>query len=164
MKHILGTLACFLFIYSHSQIVTIGDLEKKSILETHNIERRSLNIPDLQWSDHLEKLSQQWALKLAKEDRDIYHSHNDQFGENISYFFPIPDNYGIEYGVQLWNEEKEFFKYGKKNKLSEVGHYTQVIWSTTTEVGCGCAKGKSGAYFFVCKYNPPGNYTGVNPY
>ena len=164
MRHILGIFACFQLIYSHSQIVTIGEIEKTAILESHNTERRALNIPDLKWSDQLSKLSQQWALKLAKEDRDIYHSHDDQFGENISYFFPIPDKYGIEYGVQLWNEEKKFYTYGKKNKLSEVGHYTQVIWSTTTEVGCGCARGKSGAYFFVCKYNPPGNYIGVNPY
>ena len=137
MRHILGIFACFQLIYSHSQIVTIGEIEKTAILESHNTERRALNILDLKWSDQLSKLSQQWALKLAKEDRDIYHSHDDQFGENISYFFSIPDKYGIEYGVQLWNEEKKFYTYGKKNKLSEVGHYTQVIWwLRKREIGC----------------------------
>ncbi|MBO4329990.1 MAG: hypothetical protein J5820_05070, partial [Rhodocyclaceae bacterium] len=36
------------------------------------------------------------------------------------------------------------------------GHYTQMVWNTTTEIGCGY-KVCSGAIQMVCNYNPPGN-------
>jgi pathogenesis-related protein 1 len=39
-----------------------------------------------------------------------------------------------------------------------------VIWKNTTQVGCGCAVSQSGAFFFVCNYDPPGNYIGQKPY
>jgi len=39
------------------------------------------------------------------------------------------------------------------------GHYTQMVWKNTKEVGCGFA-GSS----LVCRYSPPGNYFGQKPY
>ncbi|MBK9527127.1 MAG: hypothetical protein IPO41_02100 [Acidobacteria bacterium] len=37
-------------------------------------------------------------------------------------------------------------------------HFTQVVWSTTTKVGCGKARTADGMTdFVVCDYSPPGN-------
>ena len=53
------------------------------------------------------------------------------------------------------------------------GHYTQVVWRTTTKVGCAMAtcsvNSPWGAAFptwdfFVCDYEPPGNWVGEKPY
>ncbi len=52
------------------------------------------------------------------------------------------------------------------------GHYTQVVWRDSTELGCGMANctvnnpfGGSGPWqLWVCNYNPPGNYVGMKPY
>jgi hypothetical protein len=35
------------------------------------------------------------------------------------------------------------------------GHFTQIVWVATTELGCGVAQCSGGA-FYVCQYNPPG--------
>jgi hypothetical protein len=43
------------------------------------------------------------------------------------------------------------------------GHYTQVVWSGTRELGCGVARSPS-REIWVCNYNPPGNYIGQRPY
>ena len=53
------------------------------------------------------------------------------------------------------------------------GHYTQVVWASTTKLGCGfktCTTGSPfGAsyptwHYIVCNYSPPGNYIGEWPY
>jgi hypothetical protein len=40
-----------------------------------------------------------------------------------------------------------------------VAHYTQMVWPTTTQIGCGFY---SGARYdaLVCRYSPPGNTDG----
>jgi len=52
----------------------------------------------------------------------------------------------------------------------ETGHYTQLIWATVTEVGCGATLYKdpsnNGAYNYilVCNYLPQGNIQGGSVY
>lgn len=51
-----------------------------------------------------------------------------------------------------------------------IGHFTQVVWNSTTSVGCAvrqCPGGMSGvtprltpAYYVVCRYFSPGNWAG----
>ena len=45
---------------------------------------------------------------------------------------------------------------------SGTGHFTQVVWKKSTELGIGMAKGKSKSGMFctyvVGRYRPPGNY------
>jgi len=50
------------------------------------------------------------------------------------------------------------------------GHFTQVVWVTTTEIGCGLvdcpintAMAGSRSQFLVCQYNPGGNSAGSHP-
>ena len=43
--------------------------------------------------------------------------------------------------------------------------YTQLVWSDTTEVGCGSAICQdSKAQVWVCQYLPQGNIIGTRPY
>lgn len=49
------------------------------------------------------------------------------------------------------------------------GHYTQMVWRTTTQIGCGvnvCPSlaGIANARYLVCRYDPPGNWVGQRPY
>jgi hypothetical protein len=64
--------------------------------------------------------------------------------------------------VDIWGGEKQFFMYGVFPNVANppgslVGHYTQVVWRDTTEVGCGLATA-NGNDILVCNYNPPGNF------
>jgi pathogenesis-related protein 1 len=46
-----------------------------------------------------------------------------------------------------------------ENKIC--GHYTQMVWKSTTEFGCAkakCTAGNKITEIVVCQYNPAGNY------
>lgn len=66
------------------------------------------------------------------------------------------------FAIKTWYLEKDNFTYGStKNDLKVVGHYTQMVWATTHEVGCGLQKcNRNGSvkgkiyYNYVCNYCP----------
>ncbi len=65
-----------------------------------------------------------------------------------------------------WYGEKEKYTYSKlgEGNWMETGHYTQMIWKNTTEIGVGIATCPSGGVIVVANYNPPGNFSGEYPY
>jgi hypothetical protein len=40
------------------------------------------------------------------------------------------------------------------------GHFSQMVWKNSTELGIGRARDQNGKVFIVANYNPPGNYIG----
>ena len=47
------------------------------------------------------------------------------------------------------------------------GHYTQVVWRASTQIGCGvttCGTGFNAQTEVICNYAPAGNFVGMLPY
>jgi hypothetical protein len=67
--------------------------------------------------------------------------------------------------MQSWTVEKRDFVPGyfpnvaRDGNWMNVAHYTQMIWPTTTDIGCGYAIG-GGYGWLVCRYSPGGNKDG----
>lgn len=146
--------------------VETADPAVTEILAAHNRYRTALNIPPLKWSEKLAANAKIWADRLAKERR-MYHSSGGNEGENL--WMGSAGHYSLTNMVDRWGDEKRYFKEGTFPRVStsgnwsDVGHYTQIIWRNTTEVGC--AKSSGGGYdYFVCRYSPPGNYIGQKVY
>ena len=68
--------------------------------------------------------------------------------------------------VDSWGGEKGFYDHtSNRCRAGKVcGHYTQVVWRDSTEVGCGMAVCANASQVWVCNYRPPGNYVGQKPY
>lgn len=138
------------------------------ILAAHNRERTNLGVRPLAWNDDLAIGARRWAQQLARSGV-MAHSRGgeaDPLGENI--WAGTAGAYGPEEMVQLWVDEKAHFQHGtfpavsRNGNLSAVGHYTQVIWRRTGEVGCALAS-NGGQDFLVCRYRLTGNVIGERP-
>jgi uncharacterized protein YkwD len=161
----------------------------------HNAVRAALNLnpplPDLTWSEDLAEFAQEWADNLATAANcgTIFHRDQRMYGENIAFrgSSRLTVEYAPEEAVESWAAEVECWEYGTilgnnpptassescdqmcidLQHSSGCGHYTQLVWRNTREVGCGYAQCKSGNFtdeVWVCNYNPPGNFIGQKPY
>lgn len=140
-------------------------LNKTQILTTHNQYRREIGIASLQWSENLANSAQTWANYLASID-SMRHS-STRYGENL--WSGTPNAYSQIEMVNAWGTQKKYFIPNQsvpntcQGGWHRCGHYTQIIWKNTTQVGCGLARGRQRDYL-VCQYNPPGNFVGQKPY
>lgn len=62
--------------------------------------------------------------------------------------------------VDTWYNEIRQHTFGREPRSLATGHFTQVVWKDSKQLGVGVAKNNRGQIFVVCNYNPPGNYTG----
>ena len=91
-------------------------------------------------------------------------------GENIAAGAPSQT---VSAAVQSWLDEQQYYDHTTNSCATgqQCGHYTQIVWSTTTQAGCAkvsCTQNSpfgGGTWdFSVCDFNPPGNYVGQSPY
>lgn len=131
------------------------------MLEVHNQWRQRTGIPPLIWSDDLATHAQAWANHLANDNFRLYHRPNNPYGENLTW--AAHQTLSPTQVVNMWGDEIKDYDYDTNRCTAVCGHYTQLVWQKTTEVGC--ANVRSGSQeIWVCNYNPPGNYRGQKPY
>lgn len=135
------------------------------LVDTHNQYRDEVGVPPLQWSETLAESAQAWADHLAATN--TFGHSGDDYGENI--WQGSAGAFSLTDMVESWGSEKENFTNGifpdvsTTGNWADVGHYTQIVWRDTTEVGCGLATG-NGWDVLVCQYSPPGNIMGRKPF
>lgn len=135
------------------------------LLAAHNLERDRMKVRHLTWSQELARDAQDWAENLARKGR-MEHTTQAQrksAGENL--WMGKAGYFGPRAMVETFLDERRHFRPGQFPNVSrtgrwqDVGHYTQIIWANTREVGCAVAKGKRND-FLVCRYRPGGNWIG----
>ena len=135
------------------------------LLAAHNHERDRAGVARLQWSDALAQDARQWADQLARKGR-LEHATGEVrrgMGENL--WMGSAGYYSAEDMIGGFIAERDKFRAGTFPQVSrtgnwvDVGHYTQLIWPGTREVGCAVVKG-GGNDVLVCRYSPAGNIYG----
>lgn len=130
-------------------------------MEVHNEYRKEHGVPPLTLNKDMSKLSQKWAEELAKKDAMAY-SLNKEYGESIYCGWSADPNTKVSARdcVDKWYSEINDFSFGNEPEVLTCGHFTQIIWRDTKELGVGSAKSKSGKLYVVANYHPPGNFSG----
>ena len=79
-------------------------------------------------------------------------------GQNLSYM------YGQEMTgtavTDMWYDEVQNYDFSKGQFSPNSGHFTQVVWCNTTEMGIAKATASDGSNYAVANYVPPGNVVG----
>jgi pathogenesis-related protein 1 len=118
------------------------------------------------WSEAAADVARNWAAQCH-----YGHSGTNGFGENI--FASTATSATISDAVQAWaSEASDYDQATNSCRTGKVcGHYTQLVWRSSTGVGCASQVCQTGSPFgsgtwliWVCDYVPPGNYIGEPPY
>jgi hypothetical protein len=149
--------------------------QQREILDAHNRYRRAVPVPLLTWSNSLATSARLWAEQVANRHLDgswITPADHSGAGENI---WQGSLGSSLRAMIDLWGNERRFFRNGvfdartigsaisTTGNWQDVGHYTQIVWRNTKQVGCGLARtGRQD--FLVCRYNPAGNIVGQRVY
>ncbi|HEV8146842.1 MAG TPA: CAP domain-containing protein [Bryobacteraceae bacterium] len=132
----------------------------REMLVAHNEVRSQIGVTPLSWSEKLAALSQEWADLLVARQQFV-HRPKSKYGENL---FEISGaNASAGQVVKAWASESKNYDHPANSCRSVCGHYTQIVWRDTKEVGCAVARG-AGREVWVCNYSPPGNWIGKRPY
>ncbi|CAH8479633.1 unnamed protein product [Schistosoma turkestanicum] len=133
----------------------------KNCLEAHNAKRLLHGVCALRHSRALDKTAQDWAEELLSEDgiKNSPHSSRGEVGESISVRTSTGTNVDMqgEEVVNQWYSDVKNYNY--ENGKGPAGNFTQLVWSSTREVGFGKACGP-GKCVVVAHYRPPGNVLG----
>src|SRR5215213_3769853 len=117
------------------------------LLIAHNLERDRVGVPRLAWSAKLAAQAQAWADTLARNNRFEHAADRAGAGENL--WMGPARRYSAEQMIGGFTDEVRYFRSGQFPNVSstgswhDVGHYTQLIWRGTQQVGCAVGQGRS---------------------
>jgi pathogenesis-related protein 1 len=142
------------------------------IVRAHNAWRRRAGVPSVRWATDLAARAQARAAYLAAHGCVMEHGRlPEDVGENLYRMGPLQtegrkDEQVVVTAsevVDAWGAESADYSPAHDTCAAnrQCGHYTQIVWTTTREVGCGMSVCPTLAQVWVCNYRPAGNIRNV---
>ncbi|XP_054310255.1 C-type lectin domain family 18 member A isoform X5 [Pongo pygmaeus] len=148
-----------------------GALNRKEsflLLSLHNrlrswVQPPAADMRRLDWSDSLAQLAQARAALCGTPAPSLESApwRTPQVGWNMQ-LLPAGSASFVEV-VSLWFAEGQRYSHaaGECAPNANCTHYTQLVWATSSQLGCGrhlCSAGQAAIEAFVCAYSPGGNW------
>uniref|UniRef100_A0A914XXH6 SCP domain-containing protein n=1 Tax=Panagrolaimus superbus TaxID=310955 RepID=A0A914XXH6_9BILA len=148
---------------------------RKAMLDVHNRFRYMHGSELLTYDPKLEVAATAWANKLSAKGSCLSHENRKGMGENLFFFaaeyFTDPMTMAEAVVRTFYAEGKNYDYTRYKRNFFQVGHFTQLIWKSTTKLGVGISIKKfsgrrtgpcqphrpSTMLYIVVKYSPEGN-------
>ncbi|XP_070690372.1 Golgi-associated plant pathogenesis-related protein 1-like [Pempheris klunzingeri] len=127
---------------------------QQEFLATHNAYRAKHGTPPMKLNSEMTASAQKWADHLLETGQL---QHSDEKGENIfnTWSSATIKLTGKE-AVDSWYSEIKDYKWSQPGFGNDTGHFTQVVWKDSTQLGVGMASDGHKA-FVVGRYRPAGN-------
>lgn len=140
-----------------------GQLAQR-LLIAHNHERALVGAAPLVWDAQLAAHAASYGPELASMRRLVHSPREGRPGERENLAMATHASLSAEQLIDLWTREKRFLQPGlfpavsRTGEWEDVAHYTQMVWPTTTRVGCAIYNADFD--YLICRYSPPGNIDG----
>jgi uncharacterized protein YkwD len=142
--------------------------QAQQMVNYHNQKRAEVGNGNVSWSTEIAQYAQQRAEQIART-KQLAHLPQGQnpYGENLASGGSTGG--GVVFTVinacDGWYSEKAKMPRNARTMTIDlfnkgVGHYTQMVWKGSTQIGAGISQYQQGAFTMtvvVCCYNPPGN-------
>ena len=135
------------------------------ILMLHNAARAEVGAPPLQWDPGLALAAASYGPALSHIGHLVHSPQTGRENQRENLWMGQEGRFQPEQMVGAWTNEKRLFFPGafpnvsRSGNWADVAHYTQMIWKTTTHVGCAIYRDGTWDYL-ICRYSPPGNRDG----
>ncbi|MCX5874725.1 MAG: CAP domain-containing protein [Deltaproteobacteria bacterium] len=180
-----ATLLLLCLVSANPSQAQENSVDAMCMLEEHNALRSTVGVQELRWSDALAHQAATWADTLKKSGCAMKHSHAARVGENLYWASPLktgsrskgnsawklrltPQPITEKDVAASWANEQPWYSRASNTCNAPpgktCGHYTQMVWAGTREVGCAKAVCDDSSQVWVCNYAPAGNVIGQRPY
>lgn len=134
--------------------------DQQTMLNLHNAARANHCAPAMTWSAAAATAAQQWGSRCTPGSTGGFaHDPNrGQYGENLAWGSGLTATNAFN----LWYGEERLYNFSQPGFSSATGHFTQVVWRGSTQLGCAMVN-CGGQNLWVCRYAPAGNITGQFP-
>eukprot|EP00775_Hariotina_reticulata_P009625 gene9625-biopygen11521 len=138
------------------------------ILKKHNMYRRRHRAPPLTWNPTLAAQARAYASKCIWG----HDFNNRNSGENLFASYSagsaVSQRAILDAAITMWYDEVKQYSFSNPGFGMNTGHFTQVVWKGSRQLGCAikaCNSGLKnlqwpGGVIVVCRYSPPGNVMG----
>ncbi|GLC34467.1 hypothetical protein PLESTF_000535100 [Pleodorina starrii] len=105
-----------------------------------------------------------WARNLASQGCALEHGGSGNAGQNLYAVWGNTDMSCVS-ATDSWYDEVSQYRFTRRPwtdnrpNFYNIGHFTQLVWKSSTKLGCGAAKGRN-CYVVACHYSPAGNMIG----
>ena len=130
------------------------------MLAAHNKLRAKHRSPPLKWSKSAAAKAKEWAKHLANSGK-LQHGNHEGMGQNLAY--KSGQELTADEVANMWYQEKADYDYTRPGFSSNTGHFTQMVWTGTTQMGAALEM-KGNRSYVVANYIPPGNITNPGQY
>ena len=178
IRAVIIAAVTFAFPSAHADPV-----DPDAMLAAHNQSRSEVGVAEVRWSETLQNDAENWAAEL-KASNSCKMKHGAS-GENLYWAGPQQTANARDTAgdwiwqnslqaiseaavVGSWDSEKQWYDHDTNSCNAPAGkscgHYTQVVWRNSLEIGCAKAICDDFSQVWVCRYKPAGNVTGEKPY
>lgn len=135
------------------------------ILAAHNAVRAQAGMAPLVWDNALGSAAAAYVRQMAMSGRFQHSDRSQRRGTGENLWMGTRGAFSIDAMVGGWASERRWFRPGlfpnvsRTGNWEDVGHYSQIVWPTTTRIGCALASTPRIDYL-VCRYASAGNIDG----
>ena len=139
----------------------------RRLYDRHDLLRQKHQVAPFAKDTDIEKRAQDFAETLAKKgvfERSDGKYNGEDIGENLYLMMSSGEpTFTGDDVMDKWLESSNY-DFNNPGFTEKDGHFTQIVWKSSTKVGCGAAKGPIDGWnglFVICNYYPAGNINNV---